>query len=78
MARANYACLIYFGTVVVRPVGGSADGLVFVVPEGNLPKFVCHQPGCAASIRHSSSNPVIGAALPASIVCGFAPRFRLL
>jgi hypothetical protein len=30
------------------------------------------------SPRHYSSNPVIGAALPASIVGGFAPRFRLL
>jgi hypothetical protein len=29
-----------FGTVVVRLVGGPANGLVFVVPQRNLPKFV--------------------------------------
>jgi hypothetical protein len=29
-----------YGTVVVRLVGGPAEGLVFVVPQSNLPKFV--------------------------------------
>jgi hypothetical protein len=29
-----------FGTVVIRLVGGPADGQVFVVPQTNLPKFV--------------------------------------
>jgi hypothetical protein len=28
-----------FGTVVIRLVGGPADGLVFVVPQANIPKF---------------------------------------
>jgi hypothetical protein len=27
------------GTVVIRLVGGPADGLVFVVPQANIPKF---------------------------------------
>ena len=29
-----------FATVVIRLVGGPADGLVFVVPQRNLPKLV--------------------------------------
>jgi hypothetical protein len=29
-----------FGTVVIRLVGGPADGFVFSVPQSNLPKFV--------------------------------------
>ena len=40
-----------YGTVVVRLIGGPADGFVFVVPPSNVPKFAgvgypicCYEP----------------------------------